>query len=883
MAKVSVIIPYFNAARFLRPCVESVLRQTLADLEVWAVDDGSTDEGPAMLEALAQKDSRLHLLRQPHQNGGAARNLGLAHAGGEYLFFLDADDELMPDMLAKTTALGDETGADLVLMDAQCFEDGTGRLLDRHYLYTWQLPAGVCCASREEIGGKVFSLCTPAPWVRLFRRALVERYGVRFMSLTNTNDLYFVRMCDTLAEKIAWTDEKLVRYRTGHANTTAAVAKDPGCLFAALRQLRESLISLGEWERMEQPWVTHVLRSAVNQLDNPDLSDASLLATYRELRRLCDDCPELLGHEEGWYRKPEDLRRVRSLLEVAGPLREKMEKQRAAAGGETVVQQAQIASPLVSVLIPVYNVRDFLPACLDSVLGQSLRQIEAVCIDDGSTDGSEAILADYAKRDDRVTLLREENSGLGTARNALIRAARGKYFVLLDSDDLLRPDALEMLFARAEADSLDQLVFNTEAFTDPEAGAHAGAVDYNAYYRRTGSYDGVMTGPKLFAAMRSRHEYLHSACLHFVRRAWYMGQGIAFRPAVLHEDIAWAFTVSLRAVRAGYCPEKLHLRRVRDASIVTARPGFRNVYGYFMACMDIAAALHGLPLQPEEYRLALDVLRSMAEQGRLIWQELPPEEQDAWQAMPERALIRQQLIVPQNTKAALEEARRQVQQLTAEQAGLRERVKALDTEKAERWQQLQQLEAEKADRWQRIQQLEAEKAELRQRIQQLETEKAERWQRIQQLETEKTERWQRIQQLSREKADLQTRVKALTDEKAERWQRIQQLSREKAELQARVKALTDEKAERWQQLQQLSREKTELTQRAEQLLGEKAALTRQTEELAGEKAALTRQTEELTAAHEADQRTIEALRAELDALRSRTRLQVLRSAFEKKP
>ena len=91
--------------------------------------------------------------------------------------------------------------------------------------------------------------------------------------------------------------------------------------------------------------------------------------------------------------------------------------------------------PKVSVIIPVFNVEEYLGECLDSILGQTLREIEVVCVDDGSTDGSAAILDTYAAKDGRVKVLRQPNAGAGAARNAGLAVATGEYLLFCDPDD----------------------------------------------------------------------------------------------------------------------------------------------------------------------------------------------------------------------------------------------------------------------------------------------------------------------------------------------------------------------------------------------------------------------------------------------------------------
>lgn len=104
----------------------------------------------------------------------------------------------------------------------------------------------------------------------------------------------------------------------------------------------------------------------------------------------------------------------------------------------------------VSIIIPVYNVEKYLPRCLDSIINQTYTQLEIICVNDGSPDNSSAILEEYAKKDNRVKIINQENKGLSGARNTGIEAATGEYIVFLDSDDWMDEEALEAAVAKAE-------------------------------------------------------------------------------------------------------------------------------------------------------------------------------------------------------------------------------------------------------------------------------------------------------------------------------------------------------------------------------------------------------------------------------------------------
>lgn len=104
----------------------------------------------------------------------------------------------------------------------------------------------------------------------------------------------------------------------------------------------------------------------------------------------------------------------------------------------------------ISVIIPVYNVEKYLRECLDSVVNQTFKDIEIICVDDGSTDKSLEILQEYKRKDDRFVILQQRHSGAGAARNYGLKLAEGKYIQFLDSDDYFEPTLLEELYTRAE-------------------------------------------------------------------------------------------------------------------------------------------------------------------------------------------------------------------------------------------------------------------------------------------------------------------------------------------------------------------------------------------------------------------------------------------------
>lgn len=117
-------------------------------------------------------------------------------------------------------------------------------------------------------------------------------------------------------------------------------------------------------------------------------------------------------------------------------------------------------NPKISIIVPVYNVEEYLPQCLDSLVGQTLREIEIVCIDDGSTDNSPNILQDHASCDGRILHIGQPNGGVSVARNKGLQHIHGEYYMFVDSDDWLDTETCEVAYNAARKEDADCLMFS---------------------------------------------------------------------------------------------------------------------------------------------------------------------------------------------------------------------------------------------------------------------------------------------------------------------------------------------------------------------------------------------------------------------------------------
>ena len=112
-------------------------------------------------------------------------------------------------------------------------------------------------------------------------------------------------------------------------------------------------------------------------------------------------------------------------------------------------------TPKISVLVPCYNVERYLRQCLDSISAQTFNDMEILCLNDGSTDGTPAIIQEYADKDDRFILINKPNSGYGATMNVGLNTAKGKYIAIVESDDYIEPTMMEVLYNAVEENQLD--------------------------------------------------------------------------------------------------------------------------------------------------------------------------------------------------------------------------------------------------------------------------------------------------------------------------------------------------------------------------------------------------------------------------------------------
>lgn len=260
MPVVSVIIPVYNVEKYLNQCLDSVLNQTLQDIEVICVNDSSTDGSLAILEEYAKKDERVTVVTQPNSGAGAARNKGLSLAAGKYLSFLDSDDFFEPDMLELAYNKAEEDKADFVVFQSDQYYTDKKKFVEVSWtLREKELPPYTPFNHRQ-MTDNIFKVFVGWAWDKLYNREFVLRNRLQFQEQRTSNDLLFVFSGVALAKRISIVKKVLAHQRRDAKDSLSKTRENSWhCFYDALTALRDRLKAEGLYEEMEKDFINYAL------------------------------------------------------------------------------------------------------------------------------------------------------------------------------------------------------------------------------------------------------------------------------------------------------------------------------------------------------------------------------------------------------------------------------------------------------------------------------------------------------------------------------------------------------------------------------------------------------------------------------------------------
>ena len=406
---ISIVVPIYNVENYLRQCLDSIQNQTYKKFDCIMVNDGSTDSSQQIAEEYLT-DSRFKLINQSNKGLSGARNTGINHIREESIFvaFVDSDDYIYPDFL-ETLIEHIEDDVDIIEGMIENFHDEIK--VDR---VCHNFEKKILITKDDKLGELALNELRVSVFPKLFRKSLL------------TEDFF-----------------------------------PEGWIFEDLAVIPELVSHSGKWIKL--PKVIYAYRIRPNSITTKEFSEEKL------------DVFKIFGKYDLFFKDESDVTKL--LVEKLKYLHlnyhdikfvpennqykqlYKQEKQK------LLSKIADYESKtLISIIVPIYNVENYLRQCLDSIMNQTYQNFECLLINDGSPDNSAEICREYVDKDASFRYFEKENGGVSSARNLGIEHSKGEYITFIDSDDWVDSDYLEVLHSKIKEYNTDFVISSYKKF-----------------------------------------------------------------------------------------------------------------------------------------------------------------------------------------------------------------------------------------------------------------------------------------------------------------------------------------------------------------------------------------------------------------------------------
>lgn len=425
---ISIVIPVYNAEKYLEQCLNSITNQTYKNFEVILVNDGSIDHSESICMDFVKVDTRFKYFTKVNGGASSARNLGLDNAQGKYITFIDADDWVDENHLEVLINNIKENNSDMAVSSIKKF-DNVSRFEFRVYSNQEKDLLNYNKLNREEflvILPKLINASNSYKITvsKLFKKELVT--DIRFdESIVYGEDLEFFFKIYNNISSISYVDEVTYVYRLHNESTSSK--------FNQQYAEQELLIYKKIYEKIEElglPTI-HYYTTIRDLLE--------FQKDFLENRVLFNEYQEFLKNIEETVTYPKDL---------------------------------------ISIIVPIYNVYPYLRLCLERIENQTYPHFEVLLINDGSRDNSKDICLEFAERDKRFKYIEQKNAGLSSARNTGILNATGEFITFIDGDDFVEPNYLEELYYTSLKNDSEIVVGSYKKFKEEDNNYYIHIFDY---------------------------------------------------------------------------------------------------------------------------------------------------------------------------------------------------------------------------------------------------------------------------------------------------------------------------------------------------------------------------------------------------------------------
>ena len=422
MIKLSAIIPVYNVENYLIDCLDSVCKQTLTDIEIICINDGSTDTSLEILKEYSSKDSRIKIITKENGGQATARNLGIEEAQGEYIAFVDSDDFIEPTMFEKLYTKAKDNNLDIAMCKIATYDNQTEEIKNN----VWYYMLGVFRDFEKGIFNhkdtKEFTChIAVTPYNKIYKTTLLKENNILFPEGLIFEDEKFFYDTYLRAKRVSIVDEFLYYYRINRKGSTVDTIKDNDFsdIIPISKLIRETFKETNNYEDYKI-----LLSNRFIHLQLARFTQTSQKYKKNFFNLLKSDLEEVLADRTIYDNLESDVKlRVDKII-----------------NSESLSEFEKLdEDKIFSVVMACYNAENHLDETINSLLGQSFSfgsNIQLILVDDGSTDKTAEICLKYQNQyPDNIIYLHQENQGQGAARNLGLKYVKGKYINFLDSDD----------------------------------------------------------------------------------------------------------------------------------------------------------------------------------------------------------------------------------------------------------------------------------------------------------------------------------------------------------------------------------------------------------------------------------------------------------------
>ena len=510
---ISIIVPIYNTDCYLRQCLDSIINQSYKNFEVLLVNDGSVDDSAMICKEFAEKDSRIRYFEKENGGVSSARNLGLKNVKGNYITFVDSDDWIEENYLEVLYNALKENEVDVAISTHKDFNMDDNLYYLPFYSEEQLHTLDIGKVSRDEfleLFPELSSLnhdfnCAVS---KLFKADVVKNL-LFDESINYGEDLDFFFNLYLNVSSIYYVNQPTYIYRQHQTSASN------NCLEShAISEIR-------------------IYEKILKKIMEIGILNHSYIEKFKII----------LYFRLSQFPDSQVLKSYESFISVMS-------------------DSVMYSQSLISIIVPIYNVENYLRMCLDSIEHQTYSNIEVLLINDGSPDSSGEICQEYVARDSRFYYFEKENGGLSDARNYGVARAKGKFLTFIDSDDWVEATYIEDMYQAALKNDSEIVISNYAQFDVKEN--HYLIHVWDDYYEET--YEGEELINKLPLLEPRDYSFVTSWGILFSRSLF---DNIRFPKGKLTEDSRTNYKLFAKSSRSIYIHKSIYIYRIgREGSIV---------------------------------------------------------------------------------------------------------------------------------------------------------------------------------------------------------------------------------------------------------------------------------------------------------------------------